>query len=89
MRLLKMAKCTLNLGGPNSGWRPQGAAPYSTKSLALTLEIRSSDDGVFLISIPEGGGASGDTWHPSVEEAMSQAEAQFGVPPGAWKEMPA
>ena len=84
-----MAKCTLNLGSPNSGWRPQGAAPYPTESLVLTLEIRSSEDGFFLISIPEDGGAPGDTWHRSVEEAMSQAEAQFGVSSAAWQEISA
>jgi hypothetical protein len=89
MRLLKKAKCTLTLGGPDSGWLPNGAAPYSTNEQKLLLEIRSSADGYFLVSTPEAGGASADTWHRSLEEAMSQAEYQFGVPASAWQEVAA
>jgi hypothetical protein len=87
MRLLKKAKCTLILGGPDSGWRPDGSAPYSTTEQNLSLEIRGSADGYFLVSTPEDGGASSDTWHPSLEEAMAQAEFQFGVPASEWQEV--
>jgi hypothetical protein len=89
MRLLKKAICTLTLGWSDSGWRPNGAAPYSTNEQKLLLEIRSSADGYFLISTPEDGGPSADTWHRSVEEAMSQAEFQFGIPVTAWQEVAA
>jgi len=89
MRLLKRAECTLEFGGPDSGWRPQGAAPYPSQSKALTLEIRSSSEGYFLLSIPNDGSLAGDTWHRTVEEALSQAELQFGVASSSWQEVSA
>jgi hypothetical protein len=89
MRLLKKAQCSLTLGGPDSGWRPQGAAPYKAETRKLNLEIRGSDEGFLLVSIPDNGGPEGDTWHQSMEEAVSQAESQFGVRAAAWQDVPA
>jgi hypothetical protein len=87
MRVLKRARCTLEFGGPDSGWRPPGSAPYTTQSQLLTLEIHDSDDGFFLYSIPDGGGMIGDTWHPTLDDALSQAESQFGVAQSEWVEV--
>jgi hypothetical protein len=86
MRLLKKAKCTLMSGGPDSGWRPDGTPPYTTEAHEINLEIRGSDEGFFLVSIPANDDLIGDTWHASLEEALSQAELQFGVPSTAWQD---
>jgi hypothetical protein len=32
---------------------------------------------------------AGDTWHESVEDAMGQAEFEYGVALGAWRPVPA
>ena len=87
MRILKRAHCTLNLGGPDSGWRLAGSAPYVMQTQSLTLEIHHSDDGFFLYSFPSDGGAPADTWHPSLDEALAQAQSEFGVEPSDWIEV--
>jgi hypothetical protein len=53
-----------------------------------------------LFAIPDGGATSlvrhaadgdfaGDTWHPSLEEAMAQARAEYGLAASAWVVLPA
>jgi hypothetical protein len=50
------------------------------------LRILDEKDGFFLVSESSHLHFSGgDTWHPTLEEAMAQAEHQFGVKPSEWK----
>jgi hypothetical protein len=52
----------------------------------VTLEIAQfpSDSGFYLLHICANGEVA-DTWHQTVEEAMHQAEFEFGVQPGEWQ----
>ena len=88
MRPLKRARCTMTFGGPGSGWRPTGSAPYRHETQSLTLEICHSEEGYFLVSTPDNDDApQGDTWHRSLEDALSQAQTEFGVAPADWVEI--
>ena len=74
-------------GGPDQpGWLPlEAAAPHAAETL-LHLQIREEKEGFFLVSEsshPHLGG--GDTWHKTLEDAIAQAEFEFGVKASEWK----
>jgi hypothetical protein len=76
-------------GQAHSGWLPEGAAtpaPTPIEEQLLDLTIASDRNGYML----EWRGAdtrhSGDTWHESLEDALHQAQMQFGIEPGDWRE---
>jgi hypothetical protein len=76
-----------SFGGPaQAGWLPPGAAVPQAAAITIDLKILEEKDGFFLVSqsnhVHFNGG---DTWHPTLEEAMAQAEHQFGVKPPDWK----
>ena len=52
------------------------------------LIIEEKPDGVFLFRFTADGVCSGDTWHLSVDDAIAQAEAEYGELLNAWKEVP-
>jgi hypothetical protein len=74
-------------GGPDqAGWLPPEAAAPHAKEATIDLEIIQNDDGFFLVSEsshPHFGG--GDTWHQTLDDAIAQAELQFGVQRSEWK----
>lgn len=51
--------------------------------------IDTRPDGVFLVRYAEDGQFAGDTWHPTVDEARSQASYEFGTTLGDWTSVPA
>lgn len=48
------------------------------------LRIEEESVGYFLHRFGMDMSHLADTWHQSLEEAMEQAEEEFGVPPAAW-----
>ena len=74
-------------GGPaQGGWLPPEAAAPQAPETTIDLQILEEKDGFFLVS--ESSHVhfrGGDTWHSTLEEAMAQAEHQFGVKPSEWK----
>ena len=90
MSLLKRAACLVSFSGPETGWLPIGAAPPTAESTSLALLIRQTSDGFFLeITSSNSSYGGGDTWHASYEEAVAQAQHQFGVPREAWVDVAA
>jgi len=90
MSLLKRASCLVCFGGPDTGWLPAGAAPPTGESALLELFIRQTPEGFYLESTsPNSRYESGDTWHASYEEALAQAQYQFGVSREAWADVAA
>lgn len=53
----------------------------------LVLEATAHGE-AFLYRLAEQGVVGGDTWHPTIEEAKSQARLEFGDLLGEWKEVP-
>ena len=52
----------------------------------IDLQILEEKEGFFLVSEPSHVHFSGgDTWHSTLEEAMAQAENEFGVKASEWK----
>jgi hypothetical protein len=66
-------------------------APRGTQfAPAARLEIEPNggeSSSFFLIRYDSSGGFAGDTWHKTLEEAKSQAEWEFKIPPDAWTEV--
>ncbi|NMO19720.1 hypothetical protein HPC49_35280 [Pyxidicoccus fallax] len=50
------------------------------------LEISDEDGAFYLFSFDAAGRCLGDSWHRTLDEAMRQAQFQFGVPPAAWSQ---
>ena len=90
MSLLKRASCLVSLGGPDRGWLPAGATPPIAESASLELFIRQTSEGFFLESTSlDSRYEGGDTWHASYEEALAQAQYQFGVSREVWTDVAA
>ena len=59
-----------------------GSNAPAPRNLAL-VQYPGTDE-VYLLYLDEGGQELTDTLHATVEEAMTQAEFEFGVLPGEW-----
>lgn len=53
---------------------------------SLSIVRYEGDAGVYLLYLSESGEEMTDTYHDTIEEAMSQAEFEFGVLPHEWCE---
>ena len=53
------------------------------------LVIEQKPDGIFLYRYAPDGTFAGDTWHQSVEEALEQADYEYGHLVARWQEVPA
>jgi len=90
MSLLKRASCVVRFGGRDTGRLPTDAASPIAESASIELLIRQSSEGFFLESTSSNSRyAGGDTWHMSYEEALAQAQHQFGVSREAWVDVAA
>jgi hypothetical protein len=50
----------------------------------LQIARMEDDSGYYLLYLDEKGKEQTDTWHESVEAALSQAEFEFGVQASEW-----
>ena len=75
-------------GEAPSGWLPEKAAlplPTPLERATLDFAIVEAEPGSFFLRWNEHSGRhAGDTWHPSVEEALEQAELSFGIVRAEW-----
>jgi len=71
--------------------RPTGRTRhfYGRVELPLPSELRivqySGDPGFYLLYCDELGNELTDTYHDTLEEAMAQADWEFGVKPDEWQ----
>ena len=90
MRVVKRAGSRpVEFGGEvHSGWLPPGAAePLPTPLRVVELSFAILEDGAESYILEWTGpdpDECGDTWHPSVETALEQAELAFGVGRHEW-----
>ncbi|MGE6757035.1 hypothetical protein ACQKGO_03390 [Corallococcus interemptor] len=49
-----------------------------------SIEIATEEGALYLFRLGVNGEPLGDTWHPSIEEAMRQAGFEFSVSPDDW-----
>lgn len=50
------------------------------------VEVVELDGAIYLLRLDEGGECIADTWHETVEAAKAQAQFEFGIEDGDWKE---
>ena len=89
MRLRRVAEWTVQFGGhAHTGWLPHDALqpePTAITRVDLALAILEEPGGGFTLEwkgpSPD---TSGDTWHASLDAAVSEADRSFGVPAEAW-----
>jgi hypothetical protein len=76
-------------GNQHSGWLPAGAAvplPTSVRDVVIDLEIEFDGFGYLLCYASRDGSVSGDTWHPSLNDAEQTASEHFGIQSGQWED---
>lgn len=55
---------------------------------ALRIASYPGDAGYYLLYLDEAGRELTDTYHESMEDALAQAEWEFGIKPEEWEELP-
>jgi hypothetical protein len=55
---------------------------------AVIVFMVPDGDAVFLIRHASDGAFAGDTWHPTIEEAIEQAALEFALDRDAWQVVP-
>ena len=76
-------------GEEHHGWLPAGAPrpkPTPVEDVLLNIRIEATDGGFILEWWDVDKKHMGDTWHQSIEDAVAQAEASFGIKPDEWKD---
>jgi hypothetical protein len=68
-------------GRTNHSFNGKEFGPFTS----LEISQYPDDAGYYLMHICEDGGCA-DTWHESIDDALHQAEWEFGVRPGEWSE---
>lgn len=81
----------VRFGDPeNPGWLPAGAAKPlpddRTLNLRIEEEVERGHRGYLLIAETTNGEFLGDTWHESLEDAIQQAEFEYGIERREWQE---
>jgi hypothetical protein len=68
-------------GRAQAEWLAPGAAVLQAAGTTIDLKILQEKDGFSLVSESSHVHFSGgDTWHPTLEDMMAQAEHQFAAP---------
>jgi hypothetical protein len=49
------------------------------------VQIPPDNNGYYLIYLDANGSEMNDTWHESIDQAMDQANYEFGLLPGEWE----
>jgi hypothetical protein len=73
--------------GPPAGL-PELEGEQTLLPFAKILVIEGEPDGASLYRYTKDGEPAGDTWHTDVEEALLQAEFEFGDLLGPWESVP-
>jgi hypothetical protein len=51
-----------------------------------TVEVVEQDGSFFLLRLDEQGECVADTWHETIEAAKAQANFEYGIEEGDWKD---
>ncbi len=88
----KLVGRRIRLGGqPHSGWLPKGAAmPPPTPEVVITVDfviVQEGPGSYFLESSVRSGDYGGDSWHSSLDDALHQAEFEYGITKDEWTDV--
>ena len=73
------------VGSPEAVDGVEGQVDLPTPSFLVLLQ---TEEGVYLDRYTKTGDRCGDTWHTSVQEALEQAEYEYGERLGEWQVVP-
>jgi hypothetical protein len=90
MRLRATVRATVRSAGGRAK-HLLGVPSYSGLTIAqlpdsVAVEIEEADGAFFPLRLNRAGVCVADTWHETLEAARSQANFEFGVEEGDWKE---
>lgn len=68
--------------------RANGDGAEQLPSPDVLVIAQEGDGSIFLYRMTRNGGAAGDTWHQSVDDAKYQAEYEYGEVLGEWQAIP-
>ena len=74
-------------GEEHSGWLPANAAtppPMPVEDALVDFEVHEVEGGYIFAWFSRNTGHHGDSWHETLEDALEQARAEFGVEPEEW-----
>jgi hypothetical protein len=78
----------LRFGGEeHSGWLPANAAtpqPTPVEDALVDFEVNELEGGYILEWYSRNTSHYGDSWHETLDDALEQASAEFGVRPEEW-----
>ena len=72
-------------GAEHSGWLPANAAtppPTPVEDALVDFEISEVEGGYILEWFSRNTSHHGDSWHETLEDALEQANIEFGLRPG-------
>jgi len=89
MVLRRLSGVPVRFGGEeHSGWLPVNAAtppPTPAEEALVDFEIAEVRGGYVLEWFSRDTAHHGDSWHQSLEDALDQARADFGIGPEEWR----
>ncbi len=78
-------------GQPHSGWLPKGAAmPPPTPEVVICVDFSIVEEGpqsYLFLAETDSADYVGDSWHPSLDDALQQAELEYGVTKEEWTDV--
>lgn len=67
--------------------RPAGDLEVTTVPDPKTVEVVEQEGAIYLLRLNDRGEFLADTWHETVEAAKAQANFEFGIEDGDWKDV--
>jgi hypothetical protein len=74
-------------GEEHSGWLPANAStpqPTPVDDALVDFEVNELEGGYILEWFSRNTNHHGDSWHETLDDALEQASAEFGVRPEEW-----
>jgi hypothetical protein len=69
------------------GVRPAGDLEVTPVPDPTIVEVVEQEGAIYLLRLDSRGECVADTWHESVEAAKAQANFEFGIEDGDWKDV--
>lgn len=69
------------------GVRPHGGLEATPVPDPRIVEVVEQEGAIYLLRIDDQGECVADTWHETVEAAKAQANFEFGIEEGDWKDI--
>lgn len=69
------------------GARSAGDLKVTPVSYPKTVEVVEQEGAIYLLRLDDRGECVADTWHETIEAAKAQANFEFGIEDGDWKDV--